>query len=65
VAHAVVLKHRASYVLICPHLSEATIYESEAPGGFYTKLAQGLVPAWLVRMPLPDKSSYILFKVIG
>ncbi|MDB5737585.1 MAG: hypothetical protein JWO65_1253 [Sphingomonas bacterium] len=65
VAHAVVLKHRASYVLICPHLSEATIYESEAPGGFYTKLAQGLVPAWLVRMPLPDKSPYILFKVIG
>ncbi len=45
-------------------MSEATIYEAEAPGGFYAKLSHGFVPAWLTRMPLPANSPYQLFKVI-
>ncbi len=64
-AHAIISGHHAGYVLICPHMSEATIYEVEAPGGFYAKLSQGFVPAWLTRMPLPANSPYQLFKVIA
>lgn len=62
-ARAIITGHHADYVLICPHMSEATIYEAEAPGGFYAKLAHGFVPAWLTRMPLPANSPYQLFKV--
>jgi hypothetical protein len=51
-------------VLICPHMSEATIYEVEAPGGFYAKLSQGFVPGWLTRVQLPANSPYQLFRVV-
>ncbi len=64
-AHAIITGHHADYVLICPHMSEATIYEAEAPGGFYAKLSHGFAPAWLTRVPLPANSPYQLFKVIG
>jgi hypothetical protein len=64
-AHAIIVSHHAGYVLICPHMSEATIYAVEAPGGFYAKLEQGLVPRWLVRQPLPGNSPYQLFRVTG
>lgn len=63
-ARAIINGHHADYVLICPHMSEATIYEAEAPGGFYAKLAQGYVPSWLRRVPLPANSPYQLFKLI-
>ncbi|HET8612335.1 MAG TPA: AcrB/AcrD/AcrF family protein [Sphingomonas sp.] len=62
-AHAIIDRHHASYVLICPHMSEATIYRAEAPGGFYSKLASGWTPAWLHRMPLPKDSPYVLYRV--
>ena len=64
-AHAIIAGHHADYVLICPHMSEATIYEAEAPGGFYAKLSHGFAPAWLTRIPLPANSPYQLFRVIG
>lgn len=64
-AHAIIAAHHASYVLLCPHMAEATIYEAEAPGGFYAKLSQGFVPAWLVRQPLPANSPFVLYRVIG
>jgi len=63
-AHAIITGHHAGYVLICPHMSEATIYEAEAPRGFYTQLSRGTVPGWLTRMPLPANSPYQLFKVV-
>ncbi|NIJ32990.1 AcrB/AcrD/AcrF family protein [Sphingomonas oligoaromativorans] len=62
-AHAIIAGHHADYVLICPHMSEATIYEVEAPGGFYAKLSQGFVPNWLTRVQLPANSPYQLFRV--
>ncbi|MGN6121325.1 MAG: AcrB/AcrD/AcrF family protein, partial [Sphingomonas oligoaromativorans] len=63
-AHAIIAGHHADYVLICPHMSEATIYEVEAPGGFYAKLSQGFVPNWLTRVQLPANSPYQLFRVV-
>jgi hypothetical protein len=64
-AHAIVLRHHVAYVLVCPNLSEATIYKAEAPAGFYAKLMSGYTPAWMQRMPLPAKSPFMLWKVTG
>ena len=64
-AHAIIDSHHAQYLLVCPHMSEATIYQAEAPTGFYAKLQSGFTPAWLVRQPLPANSPYQLFRVIG
>jgi len=64
-AHAIIDAHHAQYLLVCPHMSEATIYQSEAPAGFYAKLQGGYTPAWLARQPLPANSPYELWKVVG
>lgn len=62
-AHATVLRRGVDYVLICPNLSEATVYVAEAPKGFYRQLAAGRVPPWLERIPLPAKSPYAMWRV--
>ncbi|WP_332811836.1 AcrB/AcrD/AcrF family protein [Sphingomonas sp.] len=62
-AHATVLRRGVDYVLICPNLSEATVYVAEAPKGFYRQLAAGRVPPWLERVPLPAKSPYRMWRV--
>ena len=48
-------KYRVDYLLICPNLSESTIYRAEAPRGFYMQLMRGKVPAWLAPVPLPAR----------
>lgn len=63
-AHAIITAHHAQYLLLCPHMSEATIYQAEAPTGFYSKLQTGWTPNWLSRQPLPSNSPYQLWKVI-
>lgn len=62
VAHDVMRRHGASLLLICPGLSESTVYASEAPKGFYVQLAQGKVPNWLAPVKLPDNSPYRLWR---
>ncbi|WBO22693.1 AcrB/AcrD/AcrF family protein [Sphingomonas abietis] len=64
-AHAIIDAHHAQYLLLCPHMSEATIYQAEAPAGFYAKLQSGWTPNWLARQPLPANSPYQLWKVVG
>ena len=51
------------YVLICPGLSESTVYRSEAPNGFYVQLAKGKVPDWLEPVKLPKDSPYKMWRV--
>jgi hypothetical protein len=63
-ARATIERRRIDYVLICPGLSESTIYASQAKGGFYTQLAAGKAPAWLQPVPLPAKSPYRMWRVI-
>jgi hypothetical protein len=63
-AHATALRYRVDYLLICPNLSESTIYRSEAPDGFYAQLMLGKVPAWLAPVPLPANSPYRMWRVI-
>ncbi len=64
-AHAVIAKHRVTMVLICPGMAEATIYQAEAPKGFYMQLLNGRIPPWLAPVPLPKNSPYRLWRVTG
>ncbi len=59
-----VQRYKVDYVLICPHLSESTIYEAEAPGGFYTQLLRGKIPPWMEPVQLPANSPYRMWRVI-
>ena len=63
-AHRTVRLYRVDYVLICPNLSESTIYRSEAPRGFYMQLMQSKVPAWLQPVTLPADSPYRMWRVV-
>ena len=56
--------YHVDYVLICPNLSESTIYQSEAPGGFYAQLLRGRVPAWMAPVQLPANSPYRMWRVV-
>ena len=62
-ARVLAAKYRAQYVLICPMMSQATVFMAEAPRGFYVQLASGKVPAWLEPVPLPDGSPLKLWRV--
>lgn len=63
-ARATIGRYAVDYVLICPNMSESTIYSSEAPAGFYARLARGQTPDWLTPVPLPDSSPYKMWRVI-
>jgi hypothetical protein len=63
-ARQIVERRGIDYVLICPGLSESTIYSSEAPKGFYVQLAKGQVPGWLQPIELPKNSPYKMWRVV-
>ncbi|MBX3561012.1 MAG: AcrB/AcrD/AcrF family protein [Sphingomonas sp.] len=62
-ARATIERYRVDYVLICPNLSESTVYRAEAPAGFYARLARGEAPGWLIPVPLPENSPYKMWRV--
>jgi hypothetical protein len=63
-ARATVERRHIGYVLICPGLSESTIYASQAKNGFYMQLNRGKVPAWLAPVPLGKGSPYKMWRVV-
>jgi hypothetical protein len=63
-ARATALRYQVDYVLICPNLSESTIYRSEAPNGFYVQLTRGKIPGWLQPIQLPGNSPYRMWRVV-
>ena len=63
-ARAMIARRGIDYVLICPGLSETTVYRAESPNGFYAQLAKGKVPAWLAPVPLPKDNPYRMWRVI-
>ncbi|HEY0112246.1 MAG TPA: AcrB/AcrD/AcrF family protein [Allosphingosinicella sp.] len=63
-ARATVARRGIDYVLICPGLSESTIYASQAKKGFYMQLVRGQVPAWLEPVSLPKNSPYRMWRVV-
>jgi hypothetical protein len=62
-ARRIVERRGVDYVLICPGLSESTIYATRAKQGFYVQLNKGQVPAWLERVKLPANSPYKMWRV--
>jgi hypothetical protein len=60
----VVSRRGIDYVLICPGLSESTLYSTEAPKGFYMQLAKGQVPNWLQPVELPKNSPFKMWRVV-
>jgi len=63
-ARAIADKYHADYLLICPMMSESTIYRAEAPGGFYDLLARGQVPNWLAPVQLPRDSPFRMWRIV-
>jgi hypothetical protein len=63
-AKAIVDARHVNYVLICPALSETTIYATAAPKGFYVQLNRGQVPNWLAPVTLPAGSPYKMWRVV-
>jgi hypothetical protein len=64
-ARRIVARYRVDYILICPNLSESTIYRSEASRGFYAQLVAGKAPGWLAPIPLPGDSPYRMWRVVS
>ncbi len=64
-ALATVRRYRIDYVLICPYLSESTIYRAETPQGFYAQLQDGRVPSWLRPVDLGADSPYRMWRVVS
>lgn len=60
---AIAARHKAGYLLLCPNMSETTVYRARNPVGFYAQLAKGQVPDWLEPVPLADGSPYRLWKI--
>lgn len=64
-AHRIVTEYRSDYLLVCPDMSTATIFMTEARNGFYMQLVNGKVPSWLQPIELPKDSPFKMWKVVG
>ena len=62
-ARAIMHRHRATLLLVCPDMAESTIYRARNPGGFYDQLAHGTRFAWLEPVALPRGSPLRLFRI--
>jgi len=58
-------RHHATYLLVCPHFPEGTIYQSRSPRGFYADLMRGTIPGWLVPVTLKSGMTlpYQLYRI--
>jgi len=65
VAHDVMARHGATLLLLCPGMSESTIYAVRNPKGFYKQLMAAKIPAWLQPVPLPKNSPFLLWRKVG
>ncbi|MFW2850503.1 AcrB/AcrD/AcrF family protein [Sphingomonas sp. TX0543] len=62
-ARAIMKRHRATLLLVCPNMAESTIYRSRAPHGFYARLASAEKFPWLTPVPLPRNSPLRAFRI--
>lgn len=60
---AIARRHGATLLLICPNMSESTLYRARNPGGFYDQLAHRKEPDWLEPLPLPRNSPLRLWRI--
>ena len=63
-AREIISRYRADYLLICPDMSQATVFRANAPKGFYIQLERGRVPAWLKPVDLGKDSPLRMWRVV-
>jgi hypothetical protein len=64
-AHRIITEYRSDYLLVCPDMSTATIFMTEARNGFYGQLMANKVPNWLEPVALPKDSPFKMWRVVG
>ena len=62
-ARRIITAYGSHYLLVCPNMSTATIFQAEAPNGFYMQLMKRRVPGWLTPVDLGPKSPFLMWKV--
>jgi hypothetical protein len=62
-ARAIMRRHGATLLLVCPDFAESTVYRARSKGGFYDRLARGERFAWLTPVALPARSPFRLFRI--
>lgn len=62
-ALAIMRRHGATLLLVCPNMAESTNYRAKAKGGFYDQLAHGKAFGWLDPVPLPSRSPFRAFRI--
>ena len=60
----IVDKYRSDYLLVCPNMSTATIFQSEASTGFYMQLLKQRIPEWLTPVDLGPGSPYLMWRIV-
>ena len=62
-ARAIIKRHGATVLLVCPNMAESTIYRAKAKGGFYDRLAHDERFDWLEPVPLWKGAPYRAWRV--
>ncbi len=62
-ARAIMKRHGATLLLVCPDMAETTVYRARAKGGFYDRLARGETFDWLEQVPLTRGSPFRAWRI--
>jgi len=62
-AHAIITRRHATWVAVCPDVSEQANYIHDAPNGFMAQLLHGKTPAWLEPVNLAPGSHIRFWRV--
>jgi hypothetical protein len=64
-ARAIVARHHATLIVVCPDTAEPANYKSYAPNGFMAQLLRGKPPGWLDPVDLAPASHMLFWRVKG
>jgi len=62
-ARAIMRRHRATLLMTCPNMSEATVHRARHRNGFYSRLAKGARFDWLTPVPMPKGSPLLVWRI--
>lgn len=62
-ARAIMKRHGATLLVVCPDMAESTNYRAKRPKGFYAQLARGAKFDWLTPVPIAKGSPLRAFRI--
>lgn len=62
-ARAIMKRHRATLLVVCPDMAESTNYRARSRDGFYARLARGARFPWLEPVPVAKGSPLRAFRI--